>query len=185
MQQSDANPCSLSPESSVAASPASRSEPSESYVSLDTTRAGCDSEVDPGQAVDHPASGPCSVIDEETLPRSSPYTKPPSQPNEPAVQSKSILRTASSRSDPGEYSLSRQVSAHSEASKVSSESEPRGRAVQFHTRVTTVSPSPSSLASHDQLVSPRSQTRRRGLARRGSVPLSPPVLDDSSVFDFD
>lgn len=149
-------------------------------ASLDATRATCDPVDD-----DRCSPSPLSVIEEENSSPSSHNTTPDTDSKQPATQPISNLKSPSERSETGEAPLSIQVSTHSEVSLVSHESEPRGRTVQFHTRVITVSPSPASLASLDQLASSTPRPRRPGLARRGSAPLSPPSLDGTSDYDFE
>jgi len=156
------------------------SEPRGSDVSLVTTR------TTRGPAADERSSpSPLSVIEEESSASSSHSSKPGTERKQPAAQPSSNPKPSSERSETGEAPLSVQVSTHSEASLISHETEPRGRTVQFHTRVITVSPSSSSLASLDQVASSTPRPRRPGLARRGSAPLSPPSLDGTSDYDFE
>lgn len=127
-----------------------------------------------------------SIIDEES-PESSPQPPTPSQSNEPALQPGSVSRTRAFTGERSQSPLSSRASVHGEAVEVSGEpeSEPRGRSVQFRTRIITVSASPSDRASLDRSVASLPRTQPQGRGRRGSGPLSPPAFDGTSIVDFD
>lgn len=178
---------STSFKSPAAASQRSTSTSSETHNPEDNAQAGgsLDAEDSHEQALNlSPAR--LSIIDEESA-ESSPQPTTPSRSNESAAQPGSVPST---QAFPGERSrspLSSRASIHGEAVEVSSEpeSEPRGRSVQFRTRIITVSASPSETASLDRSVTSLPRTQPLGRGRRGSGPLSPPAFDGTSIVDFD
>lgn len=124
------------------------------------------------------------TINEES-PQSSPQGTPsPRQPRGPTEEAESRPSTSRLVDDHSEPPLSSFATVHGEAVEISGEPEPRGRSVQFHTRVITVSASPSSTASLDRSQTPLPGTRPLGQGRKGSGPLSPPAFDGTSAIDF-
>ncbi|KAK5051894.1 hypothetical protein LTR84_002697 [Exophiala bonariae] len=159
----------------------SKSTSSESFVSAP---AGGNHEESNShdQEITYPTT--LSTINEES-PQSSPQATPPRPSNGPAEQEEPRPSTTPLLDEHSDPPLSSFTSLHGEAVEISGEPETRGRSVQFHTRVITVSASPPSTASLDRSVTSVPRTHPRGQGRRGSGPLRPPAFDGTSVIDFD